>query len=237
MPPVLRGVMLAALAGAVMSTFNSGINSASTLFTIDVYDKFIRPESTPRQQVRVGRIATAVIALAACLMAPLPGLFQGVFNYIQEIWGFISPAILAAFVFGIAVPRAHRAAGRVALWLGPCIYALFRVPGWLMAAAGYQVIATDGGKAVVHATADGAAEPVTGFVAAFFRFTHITFLHHMSITFGIVLAIMAIMTAMHPRTDAHVMPTSNIDLRPHPLRYVYGGLILAATVALYLIFW
>jgi SSS family solute:Na+ symporter len=91
MPPMLRGVMLAALAGAVMSTFNSGINSASTIFTIDIYRQYLNPQANAKRQVYIGRIATAVIALFACLIAPLPGQFAGVFSYIQEIWGFISP--------------------------------------------------------------------------------------------------------------------------------------------------
>ncbi|MFO7774761.1 MAG: solute:sodium symporter family transporter, partial [Candidatus Hydrogenedentota bacterium] len=132
MPPLLRGIMLAALAGAVMSTFNSGINSASTMYTMDIHNKFLNPTTTGRQQVFIGRTATAIIALVACVMAPLPGLFEGVFHYIQEIWGFISPAVVTAFVVGLVVPRAPAVAGRAALLVGPLLYALFRVPGWVM---------------------------------------------------------------------------------------------------------
>lgn len=253
MPPVLRGVMLAALAGAVMSTFNSGINSASTLFTIDVYDKFIQPESTPQQQVRVGRIATAVIALAACLMAPLPGLFQGVFNYIQEIWGFISPAIVAAFFFGLFLPRAPRVTGQVALLIGPLIYAVFRVPGWIMKGLmGFETRTTDGVEhivrviekadtemvnGVVQTITPEQTEAVTGVAASFFRFTQMPYLQHMSFTLIILFVIMLVMSLAKPMREKVTMPTSNIDLTPHPLRYVYGGLILLVTVVLYIIFW
>ncbi len=234
MPPVLRGVMLAALAGAVMSTFNSGINSASTLFTVDVYDKFIKPDSTPRQQVRVGRIATAVIALAACLMAPLPGLFEGVFNYIQEIWGFISPAIVVVFFFGILVPKAPAASGRVALWLGPVIYGVFRVTGWVMSAIGYSH--NEQGQ-VVRAIAEDQVAIVTGVPAQIFGFTQITFLHHMTITLVILCVILGVMTAARPLSEPRKMPVSDLDVTPHPLRYVYGGGIIAATIVLYLLFW
>jgi solute:Na+ symporter, SSS family len=233
MPPVLRGVMLAALAGAVMSTFNSGINSASTLFTVDIYDRFIKPGSTPKDQVRVGRISTGLIALAACLMAPLPGLFAGVFNYIQEIWGFISPAIVTVFFFGILVPRAPAACGRAALWIGPAIYALFRVPGWIMSAAGYRT--TEAG--VVRVIADGQTEPVSGAVASIYQFTQITFLHHMSITLGLLCVLLIVMTVMWPLSQPKEMPVSNVNVTPHPLRFVFGGGIVVATVALYLLFW
>jgi hypothetical protein len=79
LPPQLRGVMFAALCGAVMSTFNSGLNSASTIFTIDLYNKYINPNASQHRQVTVGRIATAVIVIIACLWAPVISGFEGVF--------------------------------------------------------------------------------------------------------------------------------------------------------------
>jgi SSS family solute:Na+ symporter len=232
MPPMLRGVMLAALAGAVMSTFNSGINSAATLFTVDVWQKFFKPEATAKQQVKVGRITTALIALAACLMAPLPGLFQGVFNYIQEIWGFISPAIVAAFFFGLLLPRAPRITGQIALLVGPLVYSIFRIPGWIMKGMGYFIGEED---AVLRGGTD--PQVVEGASAALFKFTQMPYLHHMAFTLIILFVIMLVMSLVKPRRDPLTMPESNIDLRPDPLRYVFGGLILAATVVLYIIFW
>ncbi len=232
MPPMLRGVMLAALAGAVMSTFNSGINSAATLFTIDVWQKFRRPDATAKQQVRVGRITTALIALAACLMAPLPGLFQGVFNYIQEIWGFISPAIVAAFFFGLLLLRAPRVTGQIALFVGPIVYSLFRIPGWIMKGAGYSI-----GQADQVLRAGAEPQVVEGVSAALFRFSQLPYLHHMAFTLIILFVIMLAMSLVRPRREPLTMPESNIDLRPDPLRYIFGGLILLATVVLYILFW
>ncbi len=234
MPPMLRGVMLAALAGAVMSTFNSGINSASTLFTIDVYSKYIRPRATALGQVKAGRIATAVIAVVACLLAPLPGRFEGVFNYIQEIWGFISPAIVAVFFFGLFLRKAPAVSGKVSLLLGPALYALFRVPGWIMADRGYAI--GDGGD-VIRAMGDASPELITGPLATLFAFTQITYLHHMSIILGVLFVVMLVMSIVNPRTETTTLPQAKIDLTPHPRRYLYGGMILAATVALYILFW
>jgi len=65
LPPQLRGVMFAALCGAVMSTFNSGLNSASTIFTIDIYSKYINKTASPHRQVTIGRIATTAIVFGA----------------------------------------------------------------------------------------------------------------------------------------------------------------------------
>jgi SSS family solute:Na+ symporter len=126
LPPQLRGVMFAALCGAVMSTFNSGINSASTIFTIDIYIKYINPHASAHQQVTIGRIATAVIVVIACLWAPVISGFKGVFAYIQEIWGFISPGILAAFVEGLIFKKAPPAAGKGAMLIGLPLYGLCR---------------------------------------------------------------------------------------------------------------
>jgi SSS family solute:Na+ symporter len=243
MPAFLRGVMLAALAGAVMSTFNSGINSASTIFTIDIYSKYLNKNATARQQVRVGRWATAVIALFACLIAPLPGKFQGVFNYIQEIWGFISPAILAAFLYGLLIKRAPAAAGKTALVLGPILYGLVRVPKWIMEGAyGFKREVLADGSWQIHrlvANADGSTSllNVEGFTATLFKFLSWPFLHHMLLVFVILMIVMTVITARRPRTRPIEYPRSQLDTRVHPQSYVLGSLVIAATVALYIIFW
>lgn len=124
LPPELRGVMLAALTGAVMSSFNSMLNSASTIFTMDLYARHIRPDAEPGRLVRVGRVATAVFAVIACLWAPTIARFEGVFTYIQMVWGFITPGIVAAFLFGMVVKKAPPTAAIGAMIMGVPLYAL-----------------------------------------------------------------------------------------------------------------
>ena len=123
-PMGLRGVLFAALFGAVMSSLDSMLNSASTIFTIDIYERFLEPGATPRDLVRTGRLATGVFVLAACLLAPLPARFAGVYQYIQLIWGFISPSVVTVFVVGLAVWRAPSTAATTALVLGVPTYGL-----------------------------------------------------------------------------------------------------------------
>ncbi len=123
-PVGLRGLMFAALFGAVMSSLDSMLNSASTIFTIDIYRRFVARAAAPRDLVRVGRLSTAAFVLIGCLMAPLPANFEGVFEYIQMIWGFISPSVVAVFVFGLVVKRAPTSAATAALLLGVPIYGL-----------------------------------------------------------------------------------------------------------------
>jgi SSS family solute:Na+ symporter len=238
MPSFLRGVMLAALAGAVMSTFNSGINSASTIFTIDIYRQYINPQADARRQVLIGRIATAVIAVFACLIAPLPGRFEGVFNYIQEIWGFISPGIVAAFLMGLFLRRAPAFAGKTALILGPILYAASRIPKWIMEGVyGFgQETLQDGTTRVISTLGDGSTQVVGGFAALYYQFCAMAFLHHMMIVFLILAAYMAIVTWLNPLTQPVKMPTSQLDTTIHPRMYVLGCIIIAVTVALYVIF-
>ncbi len=238
MPPLLRGVMLAALAGAVMSTFNSGINSAATIFTIDVYRQYLNRQATPRRQISIGRITTAVIAICACLISPLPGKFEGVFNYIQEIWGFISPGIVAAFLFGLVFRRAPALAGRTALILGPILYAASRIPKWIWEGVySYKLDRlADGSPGVVQELADGSMATVTGVSAALYKFCAMSFLHHMAIIFLILVAVMLVITRVRPRTEPIVYPTSKLDVTVPKSSYVYGTLILLLTVVLYILF-
>jgi SSS family solute:Na+ symporter len=117
--PGLRGFILAAIAGAVISTLSSLLNSVATILTMDLYKRHLKKDASAESLVKIGRWATVVFVLAVCLIAPHLGnpKFKGIFNYIQEFQGYISPGILAAFVFGLFVKRAPAAAGITALVL------------------------------------------------------------------------------------------------------------------------
>lgn len=129
LPSGLRGVMFAALFGAVMSSLDSMLNSASTIFTMDIYKKYFNANASSNKTVKIGRIATAVFVIVGCFIAPLPAQFSGVFKYIQMIWGFISPGIVAVFVFGLLVRKAPQSAAVAAMLTGIPIYGLLL---WLL---------------------------------------------------------------------------------------------------------
>jgi SSS family solute:Na+ symporter len=122
--PGLRGFILAAIAGAVISTLSSLLNSVATLLTMDVYKRHLKKDASGESLVRIGRWATLVFVLVVCLIAPQLGnpKFKGIFNYIQEFQGFISPGILAAFVFGLFIKRTPPAAGLASLILTVPVY-------------------------------------------------------------------------------------------------------------------
>ncbi len=130
LPAGLTGVMFAALFGAVMSSLDSMLNSAATIFSVDLYKRHLRPQASSRGLMTVGRVATAVLALVGCLWAPLVARAGSVFEYIQMFWGFISPGIVAAFLFGLFVPRTPPLAAFGGMLLGVPVYGLllWRLP-------------------------------------------------------------------------------------------------------------
>lgn len=100
-PVGLRGLVLAALVAAIVSSLASMLNSASTIFTMDIYKPYINKKATNKQIVVVGRMAAAVALIIAGFCAPLMGNIPQMFNYIQEYTGVVSPGILAVFLMGL----------------------------------------------------------------------------------------------------------------------------------------
>ena len=121
----IKGFVLAAIFGAVISSLASMLNSASTIATMDIYRKVHRSASQ-YTLVTVGRIFVVLFVLIAMGIAPFLGhpRFGGIFNFIQEFQGFISPGILAIFLFGLLVHRAPRIVGSVGLLLNPVLYGI-----------------------------------------------------------------------------------------------------------------
>lgn len=106
MPTGLLGLMIAVMLAALTSTLSAILNSAATLFTMDFYMK-MRPRTTTRQQVTVGRIVSLVILAVAVLWAPQIGRFGSLVKYYQEMVSYIAPPIVAAFFLGLFSKRAN----------------------------------------------------------------------------------------------------------------------------------
>lgn len=123
-PAGLRGFMFAAICGAVMSSLASMLNSASTIFTMDLYKRHFNKDASQRTLVMIGRVMTIIFVVVGCLIAPhlADPRFRGVFHYIQEFQGYISPGIVAAFVFGFIFKLAPASAGVTALLLTVPVY-------------------------------------------------------------------------------------------------------------------
>ena len=113
-PTGVKGLTFAALAAAIISSLASMFNSTSTLFTMDIYKKYINKEAGNRKLVNVGRLTSlCALVIAAVAVKPLLGGLDQAFQYIQEYSGFIYPGIITVFGLGLLWKRAS---GRAAVW-------------------------------------------------------------------------------------------------------------------------
>jgi SSS family solute:Na+ symporter len=128
-PAGFKGFMFAAIFGAIMSSLDSMLNSASTIFTMDLYKRHWKKDVPQDSLISVGRIMTVVFVVIGCFIAPQLGnpKFEGIFHYIQDFQGFISPGILAAFVFGLIFKRAPASAAITALVLNVPVYGILHL--------------------------------------------------------------------------------------------------------------
>ncbi|MGB2397335.1 MAG: sodium:solute symporter family transporter, partial [Flavobacteriaceae bacterium] len=101
LPTGLKGIAIAALAAAIVSSLASMLNSTATIFTMDIYKQLIHKNATDRKIVNVGRLSALVALIIATIMAPLLGGIDQAFQFIQEYTGIVSPGILAVFVLGL----------------------------------------------------------------------------------------------------------------------------------------
>ena len=113
-PVGIKGLSFAALTAAIISSLASMFNSTSTLFTMDIYKKYLEPKASDKKLVNVGRL-TSVTALFIALFTvkPLLGGIPQAFQYIQEYSGFIYPGIITVFGLGLLWKRASSLA---AVW-------------------------------------------------------------------------------------------------------------------------
>lgn len=114
LPSGLRGLVVASLLAALMSSLSSLFNSTATLFTVDVYDK-IRPGASEQKLVTVGRLATGVVIVLGLLWIPImPAISKGgLYQYLQIVQGYLAPPITAVFLLGLFNQRIN---SRGAVW-------------------------------------------------------------------------------------------------------------------------
>ena len=112
-PVGFKGLILAALAAAIVSSLASMLNSTSTIFTMDIYKSHFNKNASDAKMVSVGRITAVVALIIAIIIAPQLGSLGQVFIFIQEYTGVVSPGILAVFLMGLFYKKATNNA---AIW-------------------------------------------------------------------------------------------------------------------------
>ena len=125
LPPGIRGIVVAGLLAALMSSLAGVFNASSTLFTMDFYSK-MRPHASQAQLVKIGRIATLAMVLIGLLWIPVIQGGRGLYDYLQSVQGYLAPPIFTVFFFGIFNKRLNAQGCLAALTVG-FLMGLFRL--------------------------------------------------------------------------------------------------------------
>ena len=125
LPPGLRGIVVAGLLSALMGSLAGVFNACSTLFTVDLYQKW-KPKATQHELVRTGRIATTVMVIIAMLWIPVVQGANSLYDYLQSVQGYLAPPIFVVFFFGVFWKRLN-AKGCLYAMVAGFILGLFRM--------------------------------------------------------------------------------------------------------------
>ncbi|TNE68381.1 MAG: Na+/glucose cotransporter [Bacteroidetes bacterium] len=117
LPAGIRGIVVAGLLAALMSSLAGVFNASSTLFTMDLYSKF-RPDTSEKGLVRIGRVATGVMVLIGLLWIPVIQGSRGLYDYLQSVQGYLAPPIFVVFFFGVFNKRLNAKGCLAALGVG-----------------------------------------------------------------------------------------------------------------------
>ncbi len=128
LPPYLTGFFAAVMVGAILSSFNSALNSTCTLFSLGLYKNILKKKATEHQVVKSGKIFGWVIAVTAMLIAPLLANTESIFGYLQKMNGIYFIPILAVVIIGMLTKRVPAIAAKIAL-----------ITGFILIAMGYFV--------------------------------------------------------------------------------------------------
>jgi len=122
----LVGVVMAGLVAGVLSTIDSMMNSTATLFTFDIYKKYVRPDASERRLVWVGRFAMMLMVLAAIGLSLYFGEARGgIFNAMADYNAYLVPGVIVAYVAGILQPLVTRTAAFICILAGPLVSIAF----------------------------------------------------------------------------------------------------------------
>jgi len=117
LPAGVRGIVVAGLLSALMSSLSGVFNASSTLFTMDLYQKF-RPQATEQQLVWIGRLATATMVLIGLAWIPVIQGAKGLYDYLQTVQAYLAPPIFVVFFFGVFNKRLNGKGCLAALVVG-----------------------------------------------------------------------------------------------------------------------
>ncbi|MGI9232596.1 MAG: solute:sodium symporter family transporter [Woeseiaceae bacterium] len=210
LPTVFTGFFAAVMVGAVLSTFNSVLNSAATLFSESIYRSTINTSSSGRNQVRIGRMFSTILAIAAMLVAPTIDTSGSLYIYLQQINATFFGPMLAVILCGLMTTFVNARAAKISLLVGPLLFYLLN----FVFEDAYQAFMTE---------LFGLSEPLH-------------FLHTLAVVFVVTLLMLFALTGGRrdtPPITATAGGNTELDLAPWRYARLTGTLISIATIVCY----
>ena len=226
LPASLLGFFAAVLFGAVLSSFNSLLNSSATLFGFDLYRNYFNKEATELETVKAGKRFGLGLALISLIIAPfIANAPDGLFAYIQESLGSLSVPIFAVVIVGIYTRRVPAIGAKIVLIAGVLMYLTSQ----------FVIAPMMVNSALAEATSNGITDRKALSVIRAEAYPH--FLHIMGILFVVNVAIMLLVGKLRPQVHDYVeMVTDEIDTTPWKYALLAGGIITLMVLSTYLIF-
>ena len=226
LPTALVGFFAAVLFGAILSSFNSALNSSVTLFGLDIYKEYINKDADDATIVKYGKLFGILLAFFAMFIAPLiANAPDGLFGYLQEVNGCYSIPILTIIVVGYLTKRVPAIAAKIGIVLGAVLYSIsqFILKPNMIASA------------VEKAKASGITDASQ--LADVEKLAYPHFLHVMAILFVMNVIIMLIIGAVKPRSEAFELPyTEEVDITPWRMVKPVGLGIIIVVISSYVYF-
>ncbi|WP_296638616.1 solute:sodium symporter family transporter [Polaribacter sp.] len=225
LPPEWVGFFAAVLFGAILSSFNSVLNSSVTLFGIDVYKQHINKEANEKTVVKYGKIFGVILAIAAMFIAPLIANAGSLFDYLQEINGIYSIPILTIIVVGFTTKKVPAIAAKIGLLSGGLLYIIsqFLLQPYFV------------NLAIDNAKLEGITEVSELALIKSLAYPH--FLDVMAILFVLNIFIMLIIGKLRPREIPYKQAyTKQVDISPWKYVHIAGVFISLIVILIYIYF-
>jgi len=225
LPSAWVGFFAAVLFGAILSSFNSVLNSSVTLFGIDIYKQHINVDADEKTVVKYGKTFGVILAIASMFIAPLIANAGSLFAYLQEINGIYSIPILTIIVVGFLTKKVPAIAAKIGLLSGCLLYIIsqFILQPYFI------------NKAIEKAKASGITDKATLALAEAQAYPH--FLDVMAILFILNIVIMLIIGKLKPRKESFVQKyTQQVDITPWKYTRQAGIAICAIVLGVYIYF-
>jgi SSS family solute:Na+ symporter len=225
LPPAWVGFFAAVIFGAILSSFNSVLNSSVTLFGIDVYKQHINKEADEKTIVKHGKRFGILLAIAAMFIAPMIANTGSLFKYLQEVNGIYSIPILTIIIVGYLTKRVPAIAAKIGLASGCLLYIIsqfFMQPYFINNAlekAKTSGIIGEASLAIIKAEA----------------YPH--FLDIMAILFLLNVGIMLLIGKLKPRKEPYIQEyTEQVDITPWKYVKQTGIAICIIVIGIYIYF-